>query len=280
MQISDLLWVVTPVRLQQNDHMTEAQSMDGEAQISIKVLCLIGRTPAGFDQTLGFARHCEPPGLIVSQGKMVQRRPMQSLRCVGAASQQLCDEGITIGRKRIRAEVVALLMQPAEDVGDTGGCIEPDAVRHPTIPHRVVGQHHGDLSFCSRCFSQLNPAGGMLHQPGDAVQIGLLCGHGCGERSSRGPLLTEGAGSGGDAAIQFRHHHLQREIQGVQSPTAPTPAFTGSTAGKQLQHRAVQLLPKGAAKTSVIAAYGGKGGGRDHHLGVLTAQQVTDPGLH
>ena len=231
MQISDLVRVVTTVRLQENNHMTEPQPMNSEAQIPIKVECLIRRSPTLFDQTLGRSRHCDPPGLIVSQGKMVQWRPVLSLRSVGAASQQLCDEGITIRGKRLRAEFVALLIQPAENVGDTGGRIEPYSIGNPTIPDRVVGQHHRDAPFCSRCLSQINPTCGMLHQPVDPVRIGLLGGYGRGERSSRGPLLTEGARSGGDAAIEFRHHHLQRKIQGIQSPTAAAPAFTGSRAG-------------------------------------------------
>ena len=93
-------------------------------------------------------------------------------------------------------------------------------------------------------------------------------------------MLTKCAGACGDPSIKLRHHHLQGQIQRVQPATAVAPSLAVTTAGEQLENRAVQVLPERTAETSVFSANGGKCGGSDDHLGVLTQKQIPDAGLH
>ena len=255
MQISDLLRVVPPVRLQQNHHMTEAQTMDGKALPSVQIAGLIRGSPSFLDQPLSLRRHRAPPELIVSQRQMVQRWSVQSFRRIGAPLHQLFDQGIAALRTGDRSKVVALLIQPAEHVGEAGWGVEPNTIGHAPIPDRIVGQHHGNPPLRCRRFAEINPACGVFHQPVDAAGVGSLgCNRG-GECSSRRFLLTEGTGSCGDATVQLGHHHLQRQIQGLQPPAAGIPVFVRSTAGQQLQDRAVQLFPQRAAQSSLVASH-------------------------
>ena len=79
MQISDLLGVVTPVRLQQHHQMAKAQTMDGKATVAIQITGILRFAPAADDQCPGFGWKGLPPGLITRQRQVIEGGAMRSL---------------------------------------------------------------------------------------------------------------------------------------------------------------------------------------------------------
>ena len=130
-----------------------------------------------------------------------------------------------------------------------------------------------------RCVLEINPAVCVLHQPVDAVPIRLLRRDRRGEFAEGGACLPECAGAGGDPGVQFRHHHLQRQVQGFQATAGLLPTLPAGAGGQQLQHRSVQAVPKGTAESGLLRGDGGEGRSGDHHLSALAAEQIEDSGL-
>ena len=64
MQISDLVRVIAPVRLQQNHKTAVAQTMDGKAMVFIQITGMLRFSPAAGNQGPGFDRDGVPPGLV------------------------------------------------------------------------------------------------------------------------------------------------------------------------------------------------------------------------
>ena len=107
MKISDLISVVTTIRLDQHQHVTEAQPVNRKTLASVQIAGALRRSPSGFDQASCRLRNCAPPVQIDGKGKMIQRRSVLPLRCIGPSGQQLLHQGIARAWQRLRPEAIA-----------------------------------------------------------------------------------------------------------------------------------------------------------------------------
>ena len=72
MQISDLIRVIAPIRLQQHHQMAIAQTMNGKPTLPIEITGLLRLSPAADDPCFGLAWNRVPPGLVGLQRQVIK----------------------------------------------------------------------------------------------------------------------------------------------------------------------------------------------------------------
>ena len=72
MQISDLIRVIAPVRLQKHHQMAIAQTMNGKPSLPIEITGLLRLSPAADNPCFGLAWNGVPPGLVDLQRQVIK----------------------------------------------------------------------------------------------------------------------------------------------------------------------------------------------------------------
>ena len=233
----DQIDVAAACRLDANEHVAQAQARDHEA-LAAQHRVLFGCAPQGVDRRLAFSRQALEVLQVVGQ--------RQALTCgtrgvgvevVGDAAHEFGDQGIAALGQCTGG--VAGVAQRLQDDHGGGGRVQPHAVGQACVVVRVVGKDQRDAFAGVRLAAQHAPAPRQIGHEGDAFGLGLVVHHVDLGALAAPRQALEADGAADDAAIDFGHHHLHRQVARRQAVRIGQPLLVRAAGGDELQHRGV-----------------------------------------